>query len=209
MPSSLHIASSPASIASTSPPSGRPKRVDFVTGYCGLSRPTLSERIASISADGDPAKTTPTRIASGPAARLDNRRRMEVAKPSSRPVMHRPIREPMSARAGPDGCGHEHWPRRLATNTGGDDEHSCFPAGLSGRVSVDISVPSSAARSMNRWIGDHGGPALERSRLPSRAPPGGETFDKCWTLRCLLFRWRRAAGEKLCRAPAGIQSFAL
>jgi hypothetical protein len=55
-----------------------------------------------MAADGQPAKTTPTIIASGPAEGLDNRRRMALDKPSSRPVFHRPIgREPMSARAGP------------------------------------------------------------------------------------------------------------
>jgi len=56
---------------------------------------------------GPPVKTTPTSIASGPAqapsqARLGNRKRMKVAKPSSRPISPFPSRrEPMSARAGP------------------------------------------------------------------------------------------------------------
>ena len=54
-----------------------------------------------------PAKTTPTAIASGTAqanspARLDNRKRMVVAKPSSRPsAIHPSRRRGMSARAGP------------------------------------------------------------------------------------------------------------
>ena len=57
-----------------------------------------------------PAKTTPAAIASGPAERLDNRRRMVVDKPSSRRIAkatitsphHRPSRrEPMLSRAGP------------------------------------------------------------------------------------------------------------
>jgi hypothetical protein len=58
---------------------------------------------------GPSVKTTPTRIASGPApapspARLDNWIRMRVAKPSSRPLTYRPTRrEPMTARAGPAG----------------------------------------------------------------------------------------------------------
>ena len=54
-----------------------------------------------------PASTTPTVVASGPAhapsqARLDNRKRMVVAKPSSWPIaIHPPRRQRMSARAGP------------------------------------------------------------------------------------------------------------
>jgi hypothetical protein len=54
-----------------------------------------------------PANTTPTVVASGPAhalsqARLDNRKRMVVAKPSSWPIaIHPPRRQRMSARAGP------------------------------------------------------------------------------------------------------------
>ena len=55
-----------------------------------------------MATDGQPVKTTPTIIASGPAERHDSRRRMTLAKPSSRPVTHRLIgREPVSARAGP------------------------------------------------------------------------------------------------------------
>ena len=159
MSSSIHAASSPASIASTARTAPHRKRVDFATGYCGLSPPTLFERIGIMAAHGqplpvgldaahqrcarrpEPVKTTPTRIASGPAqrvgsrtrmrvgkrftglidpvkttptavasgpahapspARLDNRKRMAVAKPSSRPiVIHPPRRQRMSARAGP------------------------------------------------------------------------------------------------------------
>jgi hypothetical protein len=54
----------------------------------------------------NPAKTTPTSIASGLAqspsrARLDNRKRMAVAKPSSRPITtHHLGRHGMTARAG-------------------------------------------------------------------------------------------------------------
>jgi hypothetical protein len=53
------------------------------------------------------ANTTPTVVASGPAhapsqARLDNRKRMVGAKPSSWPIaIHPPRRQRMSARAGP------------------------------------------------------------------------------------------------------------
>ena len=183
MSSSLHAASSPAGIASTERTAQRRKRIDFATGYCGLSPPTLFERIGIMAADGqllpttfhaahrecvarqrrawrpelaqltgspssgpeawaglpvkttatgivsgpaqrvssrtgmrvgkgftgpiNPAKTTPTPIASKPGqapsrARLDNRKRMAVAKPSSRPITtHHPGRQGMSARAGP------------------------------------------------------------------------------------------------------------
>jgi hypothetical protein len=54
-----------------------------------------------------PASTTPTVVAFGHAyapsqARLDNRKRMVVAKPSSWPIaIHPPRRQRMSARAGP------------------------------------------------------------------------------------------------------------
>ena len=109
MSSSLHVASrrhpralahaSTACTAGAAPPT---RHVDFPTGFCGLSLPALFKRIGTMTADGQPAKTTPTIIASGPAERLDNRRRLALDKPSSRPVFHRPIgREPMSARAGP------------------------------------------------------------------------------------------------------------
>ena len=56
-----------------------------------------------------PAKTTPASIASGPAERLDNRRRMAADKPSSRRIAgasiasthHLSRRELMFSRAGP------------------------------------------------------------------------------------------------------------
>lgn len=107
MPSFIPVDSSPASTASAASCASDRKRVDLLTRFCGLSLPALFERIGTMAAHGQPAKTTPTCIASGPAERLDNRRRMEIAKPSSRPapyrpVQHRPVqREPMSARAGP------------------------------------------------------------------------------------------------------------
>jgi hypothetical protein len=170
-------ASSPAGTAGTERTVLRQKRIDFATGYCGLSPPTLFERIGIMAADGqplptrfhaarlkrarrpelaqrtgspssgpearaglpvkttptsiasgpadgqatairmrigkrftgpvNPANTTPTAIASGPAqapsqARLDNRKRMAVAKPSSRPfATHHFTRQGMNARAGP------------------------------------------------------------------------------------------------------------
>ncbi len=63
MPSSIRPASSPAGTAGTEPRASRPKRVDFVTGYCGLSRPTLFERIGIMAADkptsGRPESSAP------------------------------------------------------------------------------------------------------------------------------------------------------
>ena len=66
MSSSSCTASSSASIASTAATSRQQKRVDFQTGYCGLSFRSLSEggpalfkRIGTTAADGQPAKTTP------------------------------------------------------------------------------------------------------------------------------------------------------
>ena len=170
-------ASSPAGIASTQRTAQRRNRVDFATGNCGLSPPTLFERIGIMAAGGqsrptrfhaarlegarrpelarrtgnpfsgpearaglpvkttptsiasgpadgqapairmrigkrftgpvNPANTTPTAIASGPAptpsqARLDNRKRMAVDKPSSRSfATHHLTRQGMNARAGP------------------------------------------------------------------------------------------------------------
>jgi hypothetical protein len=133
MSSSLHAASSPAGIAGTARPAPHRKRVDFATGCCGLSPPTLFERIGILATDSQPlptrlraarrrcamrvgkrftefldtAKTTPTAVASGPArppsrSRLDNRERMAVDKPSSRPTVSRqPRRRGTHARAGP------------------------------------------------------------------------------------------------------------
>ena len=45
-------ASSPAGIASTERTARRQKRVDSATGYCGLSPPTLFERIGIMAGDG-------------------------------------------------------------------------------------------------------------------------------------------------------------
>jgi hypothetical protein len=52
--SSIYAASSSASIASTAATSRQQKRVDFLTGYCGLSPPTLFKRIGAMAADGQP-----------------------------------------------------------------------------------------------------------------------------------------------------------
>ena len=126
MSSSLHVVSrrhpralAHASTACTGWAAPLTRHVDFPTGFCGLSLPALFKRIGTMAADGQPAKTTPTTIASGPAERLGNRRRMTLDKPSSGPVFHRPIgREPMSARAGP--CVDVKNGNR--SNSGGTDE---------------------------------------------------------------------------------------
>ena len=84
MTSSIHVASSPACTASTGPFAPFLKQVDFVTGYCGLSPPTLFERIGIMAAEKPnswrpessathqgcarvPVRPTATLIASGPA----------------------------------------------------------------------------------------------------------------------------------------------
>jgi len=91
---------SSASPRCPTPAGGRQQTpVDFVTRFCGLSRPTLFERIRTAPV---PVKTTPIRIASGPAERLDNRIAVRVAKSLSRPATRSPCRRgSMSARAGP------------------------------------------------------------------------------------------------------------
>jgi hypothetical protein len=83
MTSSIHVASSPACTASTGPFAPFLKQVDFVTGYCGLSPPTLFERIGIMAAEKPnswrpessathqgcarvPVRPTATLIASGP-----------------------------------------------------------------------------------------------------------------------------------------------
>ena len=103
MLSNRYRASSHAGIASKRQRAQLHTRIDFVTRYCGLSSPMLFKRIGPMPADGQPAKTTLTCIASEPAqARLGNRIQMTDAEPSNRLVIHRPIgREPMGARAGP------------------------------------------------------------------------------------------------------------
>jgi hypothetical protein len=61
------------------PPAGgrRPTPVDFVTRFCGLFQPTAFVRIRKASL---PINTTPIRIASGPAERLDKRRGLMRAR---------------------------------------------------------------------------------------------------------------------------------
>ena len=76
-----------------------PDPIHYPTRSCGLSLPGLFKRIGTVATKGQPAKRTPTIIASGPAERHDNWMRMTLV---SRPVTHRPIgRKSISARAGP------------------------------------------------------------------------------------------------------------
>jgi hypothetical protein len=84
----IQSASSLACIASVSPAPGWQEQVDFLTRFCGLSLPTLFEWIGTMATGGHPAKTTPTSIASGPAARLQpdtdgGRQAVEQARPAS------------------------------------------------------------------------------------------------------------------------------
>lgn len=73
--------------------------VDFVTRFCGLSRPRPFARIPTASV---PVNTTPIRVVSGRAERLDNRIAVRVAKSFSRPVARSPCRRgSIRTRAGP------------------------------------------------------------------------------------------------------------
>jgi hypothetical protein len=74
-------------------------RIDFRIRVCGLCVPMRFERIRTVPA---PLDTTPIRIASGPAERLDNRIAVRVTKSLSRPITRSPNRRgSMRARAGP------------------------------------------------------------------------------------------------------------
>jgi hypothetical protein len=103
VPSSLHVTPSLASIASTCLTSRPHKRVDFLTGNCGLCPPTLFRRIGIMAANGDHhpllanVQTTPTRIASGPGQRTGSRMPMAIGKPSSGPT--RPAKTPPASIA--------------------------------------------------------------------------------------------------------------
>ena len=80
-------------------PGRQQTRIDVPTRFCGLSRPTPFARIRTVPV---PVDTTPIRIASGPAERLDNRKAVRVAKSFSRRVTRSPCRRgSMRTRAGP------------------------------------------------------------------------------------------------------------
>jgi hypothetical protein len=82
-------------------PSRQQTRIDFPTRFCGPYLPMLFERIGGVSV---PVKTTPLPIASGPLAMRGNRKRVRVAKPSSRSARGGLCkRGSVSARAGPVG----------------------------------------------------------------------------------------------------------
>ena len=89
-----------ASLASPAPAGGgQPTPVDFVTRFCGLSRPTPFARTRTAFV---PVNTTPIRVASGPAERLDNRIAVRATRSFSRPLARNPRwRESVRARAGP------------------------------------------------------------------------------------------------------------
>jgi hypothetical protein len=92
----------------TTPTPSRPDRATPpATGYGGATGKPFAKLPGGMV---HPAKTTPSAIASGPADRLDNRRRMVADKPSRRKTTEASImsshhhlsrREPMTARAGP------------------------------------------------------------------------------------------------------------
>ncbi len=94
----------PARHKQTTPTPSRPDRANGpTTGYGWRIDKPSGGMVA-------PAKTTPASIASGPAERLDNRRRRVAAKPSSRTIAEASIvfshhhlsrRELMMPRAGP------------------------------------------------------------------------------------------------------------
>lgn len=91
---------SSASLRWPTPAGGRQQTpVDFITRFCGLSRPTRFERIHAGSV---PMNTTPIRIGSGPTERLGNRMEVRVAKSFIRPAVRSPSRRgAMRPRAGP------------------------------------------------------------------------------------------------------------
>jgi len=57
MTSSIHVASSSASIASTSAALQPQRRFDFRTRSCGLSPPMLFKRVGTVAANGQPLPT--------------------------------------------------------------------------------------------------------------------------------------------------------
>jgi hypothetical protein len=78
----------------------REAHVSFLAGSAGdLPGRQQTPRIRTVPV---PVDTTPIRIASGPAERLDNRKAVRVAKSFSRPVTRSPNRRgSMRVRAGP------------------------------------------------------------------------------------------------------------
>ena len=101
-------ASSSAGIASMERTARRQKRVDFATGYCGLSPPTLFERIGIMAADGRPLPTRFHAAHHGCVTRLRHARRPELAQrtgsPSSGPEVRAglPVKTtPTSIASGP------------------------------------------------------------------------------------------------------------
>ena len=88
----VHAVSSPACIASTSPPSRQQERIDSPSRYFGLSLPVLIKRIGIMAAEGPPL---PARFGAASRRRVS---RLAVAQPRRQ---HQPWRSNMRARAGP------------------------------------------------------------------------------------------------------------
>jgi hypothetical protein len=137
MISSIHTVSSPACTASTEGTERRRRGGDFVTGYCGLSPPTLFERIGIMAAESSrltagvlgyarmrssAGEAFSDLIATGPAHGVSSRIRMRHAKGVTGPagpgkdvtVCHRSGQQlrsrGMHARAGPVArSGQQHW----------------------------------------------------------------------------------------------------
>ena len=85
MSSSIHAAPSSACIASTSPASRQQKRIDFLTGYCGFSPPTLFKRIGIMAADGQLLSTRFHAARQKRTTRLRRARRLELAQHTGNP----------------------------------------------------------------------------------------------------------------------------
>ena len=94
-------ASSPAVIASTERTARRQKRVDFATGYCGLSPPTLFERIGIMAADGQPLPTRFHAAHHGCVTRLRHARRPELAQRTGSPSSGPEVRAGLPVKTTP------------------------------------------------------------------------------------------------------------
>ena len=94
-------ASSPAGIASTERTARHQKRVDFATGYCGLSPPTLFERIGIMAADGQPLPTRFHAPHHGCVTRLRHARRPELAQRTGSPSSGPEVRAGLPVKTTP------------------------------------------------------------------------------------------------------------
>ena len=120
-PAGAARASSHAGIASPRRRAQQQKRVDFLTGYCGLSPPTPIQRIGTMAADGQPLPTgfhaTYLRRDARPGRVWRPKLAQHAGKPSSSPVnpaKTTPRELVPSAEA----------ERRSRTTEGGTNEHA-------------------------------------------------------------------------------------